>query len=52
MEPGPDERQMLEHDIKVTRAELADAVEAVRSTSEDLAMLEAAWHLRWGAGQP
>ncbi len=47
VEPEPDERQMLEHDIKVTRAELVDAVDAVRSISDDLAMLEAAWRLRW-----
>ena len=47
--PEPDERQMLERDIQLTRAELVDAVDAVRSISDDLAMLEAAWRLRWPA---
>ena len=39
---------MLEHDIKVTRVELIEAIDAVRSISDDLEMLEAAWRLRWG----
>ena len=47
VEPEPDERQMLERDIQLTRAELVDAVDAVRSISDDLAVLEAAWRLRW-----
>ena len=52
LEQQPDERQMLEHDIKVTRVELIEAIDAVRRISDDLAMLEAAWRLRWGDGQP
>lgn len=52
MEQQPDERQMLEHDINVTRVELIEAIDAVRRISDDLAMLEAAWRLRWGDGQP
>ena len=52
MEPELDERQMLERDIQLTRADLHDAIDAVRGISDDLAMLEAAWRLRWGVGQP
>ena len=52
VEQQPDERQMLEHDINVTRVELIEAIDAVRRISDDLAMLEAAWRLRWGDGQP
>ncbi len=48
MEPELEERYVLERDIQLTRADLQDAIDAVRSISEDLAMLEAAWRLRWG----